>query len=94
MGQLRSGVRVSVSFQLVRHLIGQLGSGVRISGSFQQVLTSWISEGQEYGLVSVSTSPSPHGSVRVRSRVYFSTRSTRKKMKTVGNLRVKYNGDG
>ena len=44
--------------------------------------------------MSVSTSPSPHGSVRVRSRVYFSTRSTRKKMKTVGNLRVKNNGDG
>jgi len=28
------------------------------------------------------------------NRVYFSTRSTRKKMKTVGNLRVKNNGDG
>jgi len=27
-------------------------------------------------------------------RVYFSTRSTHKKMKTVGNLRVKNNGDG
>ena len=25
---------------------------------------------------------------------YFSTRSTRKKMKTVGNLHVKNNGDG
>jgi len=30
----------------------------------------------------------------VAGRVYFSTHSTRKKMKTVGDLRIKNNGDG
>jgi len=35
MGQLRSGVRVSGSFQLVPHFMGQLGSKVWVSGSFK-----------------------------------------------------------
>jgi len=32
--------------------------------------------------------------ITITFRVYFSTRSTRKKMKTVGNLCVKNNDDG
>jgi len=42
-----------------------------------------------------SVCPTVHSSVTMLvNRVYFRTRSTRKKMKTVGNLRVKNNGDG